>query len=659
LQHFSTAMRNPFTRDLILLHPPAVYDFRTRPTYLGPLADAVPSTAMFEMYPVGMTSLAAFLERNHYNVEIVNLAYRMLEDSRFDVEASLRAMRSPLFGVDLHWLPHVQGAMSIVELVKRLHPASRILVGGLSASYFHKELIRSPSVDFVLRGDSTEEPARQLLQALREGRPLETVENLTWKRPDGRVVVNPLSFVPQHLDYVDVPAYRYLLRSMFKYRSLRNLVPHLEWLHYPVTLLLTARGCSENCATCGGSRTAYATICSRGRPAFRSPDKLAEDVAVIASFSRAPIFIVHDLRMGGMRRALEFLARLERLRVPNEVVFELYYPASDQFFAAIRRSVRSWSAELTLETPDEALRQRIGKFPWSNQAAEQTIGSALANGCRKFDLFFMTGLPGQRYEDAVGIADYCDHLLNRFGADRRLHPFVAPLGPFLDPGSRAFEDPSLGYTSFCRSLEDHRQSFLHDDWGKILSYETTAMSRDEIVRATYDVAERLNALKHRYGLIDDPTFDDVRTRLTTARGLGDAASDADARAAFAAEMTNHRTMFSDDELKWPAHRTFRVGLTLLRNLAAGLALEVGHTFARTIGRYDVAPAPSSVQNGKRGGEEIVYRQYARRGPSRDACSDSARMKVPSGRVVKKPVSRSTSRMMPQADISRPQRRDAC
>ena len=206
-------MRNPFRRDLVLLHPPAVYDFRTKPAFLGPLADAVPSTAMFEMYPVGLTSIAAFLERNHYNVEIVNLAYRMLQDPRFDVVEQLRRMSAPVFGIDLHWLPHVQGALSVIELVKRLHPESRTLVGGLSASYYHDELVRYPFVDFVLRGDSTEEPARQLLQALRESRPLETVENLTWKRADGTVVVNPLTFVPKDLDYVDVPAYRYLLRS--------------------------------------------------------------------------------------------------------------------------------------------------------------------------------------------------------------------------------------------------------------------------------------------------------------------------------------------------------------------------------------------------------------------------------------------------------------
>jgi hypothetical protein len=49
-------------------------------------------------------------------------------------------------------------------------------------------------------------------------------------------------------------------------------------------------------------------------------------------------------------------------------------------------------------------------------------------------------------------------------------------------------------------------------------------------------------------------------------------------------------MFGDDELKWPVRHGFRIGSTLLRSLAAGLALEVRHTAARLVGRFDVAPA---------------------------------------------------------------------
>ncbi len=104
--------------------------------------------------------------------------------------------------------------------------------------------------------------------------------------------------------------------------------------------------------------------------------------------------------------------------------------------------------------------------------------------CRNLDVFFMVGLPHQRDADAMAIADYCEHLLDRFGSEGRLHPFVAPLGPFLDPGSRAFEQPAFGYKVFRRTLEDHRHAFLHSGWQRILSYETTDMARDEIVRAT-------------------------------------------------------------------------------------------------------------------------------------------------------------------------------
>lgn len=578
-------MRNPFARDLILLHPPALDDFRTRETFLGPVADAVPSTSIFEMYPIGLTSIAEFLERNHYNVEIINLAYRMLHEPAFDVDAEIRRRAAPVFGIDLHWLPHAQGALAVAERVKRIHPQSRVLLGGLSASYYHEEAIQYPSIDFVLRGDSTEEPVRQLLQALRESRPLDSVENLTWKRPGGEVVVNPLTFIPANLDYVDVPAYRYLLRSVFKYRSFRNVIPCLEWLRYPITVLLSARGCTEDCAICGGSRSAYRRICHRERPAFRSSEKLADDVKTIGTFSRAPIFLVHDPRMGGTRHAVDLFSRLETLRPANELVFELYYPGGDDFFSMVKRSVKTWSAEITLESPDERLRTINGKWPWSNTKVEATIESALAHGCRMLDVFFMTGLPHQTEADALATPDYCEHLLRQFGS--RVRPFIAPLGPFLDPGSRAFEEPSFGYHRFCRTLADHRQAFLHGSWEQILSYETDRMSRTQIARVTYEAAERLNDLKQRYGSIDARTHAGVAERLQAARRILDAGGTGHVSHA-ALELANHGTMFGDDELKWPVRHGFRVSGTLVKSLVAGMFEEVAHTASRLLGHYDSA-----------------------------------------------------------------------
>ena len=595
-----------FQTDLTLLHAPSVYDFRKRTMMLGPVADAVPSTDEFEMYPVGLTSIATYLGKNHYNVRIVNLAYRMLRDPSYDVVNRLRKMRSTVFGVDLHWLPHANGALAIGELVKRFHPESFVLYGGLSSSYYHEELARYPFVDFVIRGDSTEEPCRQLLSALRRKEPLQTVENLTWKRANGEVVVNPLTFVPADLDYVNVPDYLYAVTTVFKYRSLEDIAPYARWLKHPTTMLLGARGCTFDCSVCGGSASAYRTICRRSAPAYRSPEKLISDIRAIRTFSRGPIMLITDPRLGGTKRAARFFELLKDERVSNELIFELFFPAKDELFQMIDDSVPRWSLQVSIETPSEKLRRldRL-KFAVPNSEVEETIGSALAHGCNRLDLFFMVGLPHQTYDDVMSTVPYCERLLNLTDGDKRLKFFVSPLGPFLDPGCGAFEDPSNGCTHFYGSLEEHRRAYLFHTWKSILSYETDSMTREQIINASYDVAAALNELKFKHGLIGESTFRWVASQQKVAREamqevekallLPDAErSEAFARVQGNLERAKWDTMFSKRELDWPNDEGLRVGGSLLVALVNGLVREAAYSLFRAAGRYD-----TEVYSGKR------------------------------------------------------------
>ncbi len=589
-----------FRTDLTLLHAPSVYDFREETIMQGPMADAVPSTNQFEMYPAGITSIASYLGKNQYNVRLVNLAYRMLKDPSFDVAKRLKELRSTVFGIDLHWLPHANGALGIADLTKRIHPESFILLGGLSASYYYEELMRYPFVDFVMRGDSTEEPCRQLLQALREKRPLDSVENLVWKKPDGEVVINPLTFIPTNLDYVDIPDYRYAVKCVLKYHNLADAIPYLRWLGHPTGMILNSRGCTLNCSTCGGSRSSYKQICERTWPAFRSPEKLVSDVKSFHAFSNGPILMVHDPRLGGLGRAKKFFSLLKEAKVPNEMVFELFYPAGDDFFQMIQESVSKWSIEVTIETADEKLRKRDTlKFPVSNAKIEETIASALSHVCRRLDLFFMVGIPHQTYEDVMNTVPYCEHLINRFNSDPRLQFFISPMGPFLDPASGAFEDPKFGYKHFYRTLEEHRQALLQPTWKSILSYETDAMSRDEIIAASYDAAARLNDLKFRYGLIDSVTHEVVKSHQRAAK-VAIAEIDqalllpegqrhqALVKIQEKVEAANVDSLFSKNELDWRGGEGLRFGTTMLGTLVIGLAEEVVHGFNRLAGRYDTA-----------------------------------------------------------------------
>ncbi|MHB8219782.1 MAG: TIGR04190 family B12-binding domain/radical SAM domain protein [Acidimicrobiales bacterium] len=608
----TSALRRVFGIDLVLLHAPAVWDFREKVILQGPLADVIPSTDEFEMYPIGLTSIAAYLEANNYNTRIVNLAYRMLRSPRFDVARHLATLDAPIFGIDLHWLPHAHGALGIAELVKQVHPEAKVLIGGLSATYFHEEIIANPAVDFVLRGDSTEEPCRQLLSALRTGTPLDLVENLTFKRPDESVVVNPITFVPSDLDWIEVPAYDFMTHAVFKYRSLADFLPYLEWLRYPSTMLLNARGCTYDCAICGGSRTGYRVGAGRSAAALRSPEKLVADARRISTFSGAPIFMVHDPRIGGIPRARRFFGLFSDARIPNELVIEVFYPAHDDFFSMVRQASRAWSLQITIESPDPDIRRANGKFPVPNTVVEETLASALAHGCGKLDLFFMIGLSGQTPEIARSTIDYCRHLVRRFAADKRLQFYVAPLGPFLDPGSRAYERPELGFHRRFVTLEDHRRALLGPTWREMLSYDTDWMTRDQIVSVTYEVGAALNDLKLEAGLIDRSTHASVAQHFEIARetfpqvdalaGLpDDERPEALRRLADNVKQANTASLVGTDELKWRSTDGFHLSRILLRHTAAALPREIAHGWARLRRHYDAAipdihrlPVPSGA-----------------------------------------------------------------
>lgn len=505
-------------RDVIFVHAPSVYDFRKDTILFGPISDVVPSSSVFEMYPVGITSIADRLERAGYHVQLINVAYRMLRDPNYDPEEQIKRLNPHLWAIDLHWLPHAHGALALAAIIKKHHPDAQVMMGGLSASYYHEELILNPNVDFVVRGDSTEEPVLDLLRRLRTGLPLDGVPNLTWKREDGTVVANPLTHVPDDLDHTNLPAYRYAMRSVFKYGNLHNTVPYLRWLEYPMTALLISRGCTQHCSICGGSAAAYSQICNRQRPAFRSPEKLAEDVRFISRFSKAPIFVIHDLRMGGKEYAHQVLDALGAEHADNEIVLELFTHAGDDFFEPVQRNLPRFSLEMTLETHDEGLRRLNGKFPITNEQVEQTIASALKHGCHRLDIYFMVGIPRQTPESAMASMEYAKDLLAKFGS--KLQIYVAPLAPFLDPGSPAFENPEkFGYKLKARTLEEHRQRLTSPTWSQILNYDSETMSADQVAETTYRATARLTEIKAELGLESKETAARTLELIETALSL--------------------------------------------------------------------------------------------------------------------------------------------
>jgi len=111
-------------------------------------------------------------------------------------------------------------------------------------------------------------------------------------------------------------------------------------------------------------------------------------------------------------------------------------------------------------------------------------------------------------------------LFERFKGDKRLSLFIAPLSPFLDPGSLGFEHPErYGYHVLFRTLEEHRQALIAPSWKYSLNYETKWMTRQQIVDTSYEAILALNRLKAKYGIISKQMAEAGERRIKAAEQI--------------------------------------------------------------------------------------------------------------------------------------------
>ncbi|HEY33668.1 MAG TPA: TIGR04190 family B12-binding domain/radical SAM domain protein [Dehalococcoidia bacterium] len=505
--------------DLVLLHAPSVYDFREKPILYGPVSDQIPSSPVFEMYPIGLTSIAEYLERAGYRVRIVNLAVRMLTDRNFDAEAMIAKLEAPVFGIDLHWMVHCHGSIEVARLVKKHHPEAKVLFGGFSASYWYRQLMEYPVIDYILRGDSTEEPLRQLIHCIQNNKEPEMVPNLVWRDSQGEIRENPFNHVPTDLSHVMQRHYVNTIRSVIRYRDLASYTPYAGWKDYPISAVFTCRGCTHNCTICGGSATAFRNSFSRPKPVFRSPEAVARDIKQISRFSNGPAFVLGDLRQAEDNYARELFQLLCEKKVKNQLIFEVFEPAPKEFLQKMGQAAPDFCLEMSPESHDPEVRKAEGRH-FTTEAMEQTFRDALDAGASRIDVFFMMGIGKQTPQSILDTVEYCGHLLDRFGRDKRLFPFIAPLAPFLDPGSPAFENPDKhGYRLLFKTVEEHRQALLQPSWKYSLNYETEWMSREQLVETAYTAMIRLNSLKAEYGVISQEMAEAENQRLEAAQAM--------------------------------------------------------------------------------------------------------------------------------------------
>ncbi|MHA1294938.1 MAG: TIGR04190 family B12-binding domain/radical SAM domain protein, partial [Promethearchaeota archaeon] len=494
--------------DLYLIHCPFFYDFRKDFLISGSEGAGVPSTSFFEMYPIGLISLADTLQKHNYKVQIVNLALKMLHRKYFDVEKFIKKLDSEIFAFDLHWMIHAQGTFEIAKLVKKYHHNSHIILGGFTASYFHREIMESyPFIDFIIRGDSTEYPLLKLVNNLKFNRSFESIPNLVW-RNQKKIKINDFSHVPDDIEYnaINFPKVYFKMFLASHDIDVFSYLPTLFFLKKPVIPIMFCKGCTYNCINCGGSRYSYKIINNRTKLAKKPPKIVAEELLNISQSFNFPIRFIGDLRICGKRYYNKIFEYLGNYKIENPTTFEFFTPANKHYIKKISKHFESVSIEISPESGNQEVRMFQGR-PFTNQGILDMI--------KKFDLFneyilimwFQIGNALDTEETLKETVKFSEEAIKQ--DPKNTHPLISSLAPYIDPGSLAFDFPEkYGYIITRNTLKKQIEGFSQPIWKYYLNYETKFLNLDQIISLNYKYAKSFEKIRFKSNIITEERFNE-------------------------------------------------------------------------------------------------------------------------------------------------------
>lgn len=491
------------TADMVLLHAPSVFDFRERDdilfAYLSD-SDSVNVTSVYEMYPIGWFSIKQRLADHGFDAQIVNVASLMLMHPDLDVRRLLSRLQAPIFGFDLHWMTQCHGAIELAAVLKQEHPEALTIFGGISATYYARELIGYPGVDVVVQGYDTLDPVTELVATVRRGsRDFRSIPNLLYKT-DGEIRVTGFTHKPA-TEYNNVP------NDWSYYQETPSGGPSASKL----IMTLPNTGCAHDCGWCGGSRFAYRNIMGVRKTLIQKDnDLIIEELRTMKEAAQHTSIYALQCYSESKVRLHRYLDAVREIGY-NSVSFEQF---SLTPMDTLRKMGESTAAYIMLspESHDPKISAAAGRGTYTMQEMEDWIPRALDAGVKGIMVWFFIGMPYQDRQSVLDTIAYSERLIRKFGGWKAL-PLICPMVPFLDPGCRFFEEPERhGYRIFHRTLEEHRQAMVEPLWHRRLNYETRWLTRRQLQDVSYEAIARLVEIKGEYGVLP-PAF--CRTILKT------------------------------------------------------------------------------------------------------------------------------------------------
>jgi len=224
--------------------------------------------------PIGLAYLAASLEKQGFEVEILDcqvtdqkktfpVPERFSNITEFyprgdlspfrlfsgyyhfgltgeEIKERIRKSSADVIGISSQFTPYCEEALSIASLAKSVNGAAPVILGGAHVSAAPTDVLRHPTVDYIVTGEG-DETFPLLLDYIKQDRLPADLDGVGF-RVKGNAHINPRRLFITDIDALAFPARHLLDFSRYTIQG------------RPYTVLITSRGCPQGCTYCSVSQ---------------------------------------------------------------------------------------------------------------------------------------------------------------------------------------------------------------------------------------------------------------------------------------------------------------------------------------------------------------------------------------------------------------------
>ncbi len=430
----------------------------------------------YGLIPVGLPGLVNVLRQNGIPVRGVNYFLERQLDKNFNLRRWLEAFRGVrVILIDLHWYEHSYGAIQVAQFCKKVMPWAWIVMGGLTASGFSREILEHfPEVDFIIRGDA-EKPLLELVRALLHSNSRSTalaelgdIPNLSY-RSEGVIVENAQAYTATEddldtLNFVDLDFMEHAKEYSVNEYVIKDLDLALSVLRtnpFRGRWLTSARGCRYHCSYCGGGKDSHKMLAGRMGLVARSPQQLVEDMQHLAKNGVHQASMSYDIAEIGSDYWQEFFSLLRASGAKIGIYNEFFQAPEPAFIDEFVKSVDMDHSSVVLSplSGNERVRRLNGKH-FSNQALFDTL-EYLGRYNIYLLVYFSLNLPGENqetFQETLNLAReiyefYPRTYLRLLNSVHTIDPF-SPMNLFPDKfGIASSMTTFMDYYNYCEKTQ--------------------------------------------------------------------------------------------------------------------------------------------------------------------------------------------------------------